>query len=202
MDNPAFVRGPFSRRAAWAWLVEQAAWRDGLTRPRPPRIVVPRGAVAASAREIATCWEWTSNKVRNFIRTLERADMLRVEGGPDALLIVHVVNYANHAVEDASYNGSYAPFLVSPAKIFKGSGGRYLPSRVRETIFAASGGVCFYCDSPLTRDGGLRQFHVDHKKAVVRGGTDDPDNLVASCADCNLRKGSTPIETFLGRLSP
>ncbi len=36
---------------------------------------------------------------------------------------------------------------------------------------------------------GARASHVDHVTAVARGGRDEPGNLQALCAACNLAKG-------------
>lgn len=63
----------------------------------------------------------------------------------------------------------------------------YLP---RVDIFERDGWSCVYCESPVT----LRD-HIDHVIPRSRGGSDDPSNLVASCAPCNLSKGArTPQE--------
>jgi 5-methylcytosine-specific restriction endonuclease McrA len=35
-----------------------------------------------------------------------------------------------------------------------------------------------------------RAEHVDHIVPVIRGGSDDPENLRASCAACNLARGA------------
>jgi 5-methylcytosine-specific restriction endonuclease McrA len=32
-------------------------------------------------------------------------------------------------------------------------------------------------------------YHVDHVVPLVRGGSDDPSNLVIACVPCNLSKG-------------
>jgi 5-methylcytosine-specific restriction endonuclease McrA len=52
----------------------------------------------------------------------------------------------------------------------------------------------------LARDGWLCQIpgcgrtahHVDHIQPVLFGGTDDPSNLQALCAEHNLQKGANP----------
>ena len=47
--------------------------------------------------------------------------------------------------------------------------------------------TCQYCGGVAT--------HVDHVIPVCQGGTSDPDNLVAACQRCNLKKsGKTPQE--------
>lgn len=62
---------------------------------------------------------------------------------------------------------------------------RSLGKKLRFEIFARDQYQCRYCGrSPPTII-----LHVDHVVAVVEGGTDDPENLVTSCSDCNLGKG-------------
>lgn len=50
--------------------------------------------------------------------------------------------------------------------------------------FRHLGGIGPKCNRPAQ--------HVDHIVPVAVGGSDDPENLRASCARCNLRKGSRP----------
>lgn len=59
--------------------------------------------------------------------------------------------------------------------------------RLRYEILKRDGQTCRYCggkapDVILT---------VDHVVPVALGGSDDPDNLVAACFDCNAGKSST-----------
>lgn len=56
--------------------------------------------------------------------------------------------------------------------------------KLREQILERDGRVCFWCKT----DGAT---HVDHLVPVAKGGTDDPTNLVASCASCNQRRGKS-----------
>jgi hypothetical protein len=58
-------------------------------------------------------------------------------------------------------------------------------SRRRREIFEKCSGRCFYCSTPLTLDG---RWHVEHQHPRALGGTDEPLNLVAACAPCNLAK--------------
>lgn len=53
--------------------------------------------------------------------------------------------------------------------------------RLREQILARDRHVCRACGAPAQ--------HVDHRQPVARGGTDNPSNLTAMCARCNLAKG-------------
>lgn len=58
------------------------------------------------------------------------------------------------------------------------------PSRVRRGIF----GPCAYCKSWLASA-------IDHVVPTVRGGSDEPSNLVSACKSCNSQKADrTPAE--------
>jgi 5-methylcytosine-specific restriction endonuclease McrA len=62
-----------------------------------------------------------------------------------------------------------------------------LSSQVRIQIMKRDGYRCRYC--------GQFAEHIDHVTPRCQGGSDDPQNLVASCAPCNLSKsGRTPKE--------
>jgi hypothetical protein len=60
--------------------------------------------------------------------------------------------------------------------------------RLRYEILRRDNHACRYCgatapDTPLT---------VDHVVPTALGGSDQPDNLVAACVDCNSGKSATP----------
>ncbi|RYE79983.1 MAG: HNH endonuclease, partial [Hyphomicrobiales bacterium] len=50
-----------------------------------------------------------------------------------------------------------------------------------QRIFDRSNGCCHWCAKPLEYD----NHHIDHLIAVRDGGSNDEDNLVAACPDCN-----------------
>jgi len=60
-----------------------------------------------------------------------------------------------------------------------------IPKRVRFEVLRRDNYTCRYCratDAPLT---------IDHVVPTVLGGSDNPDNLVAACKDCNAGKTSS-----------
>lgn len=61
--------------------------------------------------------------------------------------------------------------------------------RLRFAILRRDGFKCRYCGRPAPEVA----LHVDHVLPVVRGGTDEPDNLVTACPDCNHGKGSSVL---------
>ena len=62
--------------------------------------------------------------------------------------------------------------------------------RVRAAVLIRDNHLCQYCLQQGTR---TQATHVDHVLAKALGGTDAMDNLVASCAPCNLKKGSKQV---------
>ena len=60
-----------------------------------------------------------------------------------------------------------------------------ISKRLRFQILERDGFACRYCGAAAPHT----VLHVDHVLAVKSGGTNDPENLVTSCRDCNLGKG-------------
>lgn len=59
-----------------------------------------------------------------------------------------------------------------------------LSKRLRFAIFARDAFTCRYCGKQADE----RPLHIDHIVPVAKGGTNDEQNLVTACADCNLGK--------------
>jgi 5-methylcytosine-specific restriction endonuclease McrA len=60
--------------------------------------------------------------------------------------------------------------------------------KVRAEVLERDHHRCFYCGRPANT--------VDHLKPVAQGGTDDKDNLVAACSQCNGAKGDRTADQF------
>lgn len=54
---------------------------------------------------------------------------------------------------------------------------------------------CWWCGKHIP-DG----YHIDHRLALDKGGSNAPENIVISCAVCNLSKGAKLLQEWNGRL--
>lgn len=68
----------------------------------------------------------------------------------------------------------------------KNAPGHYKPADIR-ALMVTQGGLCALCQCNLSASG----FHIDHKQALVNGGSNWPENLQLLCPPCNLSKGSS-----------
>ena len=67
---------------------------------------------------------------------------------------------------------------------------------LRQAVLDKTEGRCSYCGTNISIDG----FAVDHFVPLAKGGTNDFDNLMPSCAECNTRKNAMDIERFRERI--
>ena len=68
-----------------------------------------------------------------------------------------------------------------------------IPPRVRFEVLRRNKFCCSYCGKAAV-DG--YRLVIDHIKPVSKGGTNDIDNLTASCDDCNNGKGTADIDSY------
>jgi len=66
-----------------------------------------------------------------------------------------------------------------------------ITSEVVDEVTAEYGGLCPYCNQPIVNG------HIDHIVPISMGGTSDRENLVYSCAPCNLSKGDKSLLEFM-----
>jgi 5-methylcytosine-specific restriction endonuclease McrA len=59
-------------------------------------------------------------------------------------------------------------------------------------IFLRDGFTCIYCGRSSIEDG--VRLHIDHIIPVSKGGEDVASNLITSCEQCNVQKGTKIIE--------
>lgn len=65
-------------------------------------------------------------------------------------------------------------------------------NREKQRDFNGQTDHCWYCGCDLTQE----SLTVDHVVPRSMGGTGEPDNLVASCLECNQTKGTRSVEEY------
>lgn len=69
-------------------------------------------------------------------------------------------------------------------------------ARLRKLVKNRDKSICYHCKQVAEKG------HCDHLIPISKGGTDEYDNLVWSCADCNIKKGNklefAPLKNPLG----
>jgi HNH endonuclease len=75
-------------------------------------------------------------------------------------------------------------------EVFKGKRDSKVITKARKRLHAIT--TCAYCGRQGTelRDPNGATWHMDHVYPICLGGSDSLDNIVKSCARCNLSKGA------------
>jgi hypothetical protein len=98
MDHPLLTtKDPFTKREAWCWLIENAAWKEHSRtwrKDRPP-ISVKRGQLIAAIRVMADEWAWSKDRVDRFVKILKNALMIDVKTETGICLIT-ICNYDDY----------------------------------------------------------------------------------------------------------
>lgn len=75
-NNPILAEKTFSKRDAWIWLIENAAWKETQSRIKGSTVTIERGQLSFSQRFMAEKWGWSKSKVDRFLRLLEAESMI------------------------------------------------------------------------------------------------------------------------------
>lgn len=68
---------------------------------------------------------------------------------------------------------------------------RKVPKRTRFAVLHRDNFTCQYCGQFAPNV----EVEVDHITPLAQGGTNEPDNLLVACFDCNRGKGDTILES-------
>lgn len=168
----------------------QASWRceccGGITNWRD-------GSLIADWHEVGP--EWFVACSRCSVDLVYWIDLTRLEGvhrheGDDS-----VQGWLEHLRHKVWFTqSSRASFLAAVERAFKHAPRQQPPRKPRQplsvkirfAVLSRDGFRCRYCG----RRAPDVVLHVDHVRSRKDGGTDDPSNLCAACADCNHGKGS------------
>ncbi len=80
-------------------------------------------------------------------------------------------------------------------KYHEDSGRPVIPWSVKNKLFMAQKGKCFYCGYTHR----MKYLEIDHMYPASGGGGDDIGNLQLLCTQCNMRKGIQSDEEFRSR---
>lgn len=96
LEHDAFAGEPYSKHAAWLWLIANAAWKP--RRFKAPSvnamIELERGQVLAARHYLADKWQWSEKKVRNFLAFLLSQKM--IEMGQSKGRFANIVTICNY----------------------------------------------------------------------------------------------------------
>lgn len=77
-------------------------------------------------------------------------------------------------------------------------------AELRDQLVEAQNNKCHYCSVVMTRkDSAVTRptdATLDHKLAKCFGGSDELENLVASCSECNNKKGNIDYDVFKSQI--
>ena len=94
-DHWLWNEKPYHRAMAWIDIILSAQFHDSKVVVGGHVIDVPRGSWFVSLGTLETRWGWSKNKIRTFLRTLERDGMIHAEGTARGMLLT-VVKYEDY----------------------------------------------------------------------------------------------------------
>ncbi len=113
LEHDAFAGEPYSKHAAWLWLIANAAWKP--RRFKAPNVnamvELERGQVLAARHYLADKWQWSEKKVRNFLAFLLSQNMIEMGQSKGRFAnVVTVCNYDKYQTansEKGQLNGQF-----------------------------------------------------------------------------------------------
>lgn len=92
---------PYDRRSAWISLLLMANHEDRDMIFDDQLITIKRGQLITSVRKLSQKWMWSKDRTLNFLRTLERLQMIHRESNTRRTLIT-LVKYEDYQIESDS----------------------------------------------------------------------------------------------------
>lgn len=96
-DHPAFR--DHAERMLWLKLISQASWRRRTVRYRDRMIVLERGQVAMTLRDMAAFAGFSKGKAEKFLKRLENEAMIETEA-KTGVSVITILNYNNYQSPD------------------------------------------------------------------------------------------------------
>jgi hypothetical protein len=91
-DNDLWTSEPFSRGQAFVDLILLASHKDSFFYKRGVKVQVKRGQLAWSESSISERWKWSRNKVRKFLKDLEKEQQIEQQKS-QVISVITITNY-------------------------------------------------------------------------------------------------------------
>lgn len=85
---------PFDKKSAWIDLLLLVNYKDNKIMFDNEVIEVRRGERITSIKKLCDRWGWSNTKVRNFLKLLEKENMISLKIAPQKATIISIVNYS------------------------------------------------------------------------------------------------------------
>jgi 5-methylcytosine-specific restriction endonuclease McrA len=148
------------------------------------RTLVAAGKDVEDIITVATAMERGDDAYRVFTMVRELED----QRASDAVIGVAVLGLAKHIIRDLEAERSYLEYTPPVRDAYRAR--RNLPESrwraLRQEVFQRDGYLCQYC-------GETRDLTCDHIMPLIRGGSNELDNLTTACRPCNSSKGDKTL---------
>jgi len=95
MDNSFFRNEVFNRRDAFLWMIEEAAFRPHEITICGRPVQIDRGQFSHSIRHMAGIWKWDEKKVRRFLASAQKAEIIAASTAAGQCVIT-ICNYEKY----------------------------------------------------------------------------------------------------------
>jgi hypothetical protein len=96
-ENELYFQEPFTKYMAWIDLLLLANHKDSFFTKKGHKIVVPRGTVARSMKELSERWKWSINKVDRFLTYLGSQEIGQVKlQKSNVTTLVSIIKYETY----------------------------------------------------------------------------------------------------------
>jgi hypothetical protein len=105
MKTPALIgrnKERFCKFAAWAWLIEEAAWCDRTVNVAGHSVLLHRGQLSFAVRYLAEAWLWPPSSTQNFLDRLEAETMIRTHL-VNGQSVISICNYDKYQARVGGY---------------------------------------------------------------------------------------------------
>ena len=96
LSSDRWLNEPFTRGQAWVDMFGLANHADGFIRVRGIKILIKRGQLGWSQLKLSKRWKWSRNKVRRFLKELEKEgdiSLKTIQQNAYATTVITVVKY-------------------------------------------------------------------------------------------------------------